>query len=64
MRIVADLGPSWGTWPLNKDGTVVGWPRGEFYQVASEHSAEIEKTKGLRVLARAPRGDLFRRWVP
>jgi hypothetical protein len=62
QQIVPDLGASFGVWPLHKDGTAAGWPRGEYFQVSPEHRAAIERVKGLRVMASAPRGDIFRRW--
>ena len=52
--------PSYGVWPKRKDGTT-DWPRGEFYQVPDEFRDAIGQIKGLRVMAREPRGEIFRR---
>lgn len=55
-----ETGHSYGVWPVDKDGHV-GWPRGEYYLVPVTHTDRIASTKGLTILKRRPKGDLFRR---
>lgn len=49
---------SWGTWP--KSG---GWPRGEYYQMPARLRGQLERIKGVRILAGEPAGKLFKRWT-
>lgn len=55
-------GASYGVWPLDKDGRISGWPRGEYYKVGPELAEKCRSVKGVRVMANPPRGEIFRRW--
>lgn len=49
---------SWGAWP--KSG---GLPRGEYYQLPARLREQLERIKGVRILAGEPAGKLFKRWT-
>lgn len=52
---------SYGVWPLAKDGSVSGWPRGDYYALPETEAKSLGTIVGLKVLSRPPRGRIFRR---